>query len=114
MLKTIPFKSFNWISAIRFAALMQLETYNLLKENASVLLEKDFIFKFISKFVYVWLTISSCYGNPFDLSVDSREGCWSTLCVIVAGFDYQRRVLKAFARPGYLHFEDGLVCGIYC
>ena len=42
---------------------MQLETYNLLKENASVLLEKDFIFKFISKFVYVWLTISSCYGS---------------------------------------------------
>ena len=109
VLKTISLKSFNWISATRFAVLMQLETYNFLKENASVLLEKDFIIKFISKFVYIWLTISSCYGSfPLTLVLIVGGMLVNTLCHS-CGFDYQRRVLKTFTGPGYLCFEDGVV-----
>ena len=61
------------------------------------------------KFVYIWLTISSCYGSiPLTLGLIGRDGGLSTLCHS-CGFACQQRVLKTFPGPGYLHSEDGVV-----
>ena len=59
--------------------------------------------------LYIWVTISSCYGsNRLVLVLISRDGGSSTLCHS-CGFPCQRRVLKTFRGPGYLHSNDGLV-----
>ena len=64
---------------------------------------------FTGKFVYIWLTISSCYGSiPLALGLIGRDGGLSTLCHS-CGFACQQRVLKTFPDPGYLHSEDGVV-----
>ena len=61
------------------------------------------------KFVYIWLTISSCYGSiPLALGLIGRDGGLSTLCHS-CGFACQHRVLKTFPGPGYLHSEDRVV-----
>ena len=64
---------------------------------------------FTGKFVYIWLTISSCYGSiSLALELIGRDGGLSTLCHC-CGFACQQRVLKTFPGPGYLHSEDGVV-----
>ena len=64
---------------------------------------------FTGKFVYIWVTISSCYGSiPLALGLIGRDGGLSTLCHS-CGFACQQRVLKTFPSPGYLHSEDGVV-----
>ena len=56
---------------------------------------------FTGKFVYIWLTISSCYGSiPLTLGLIGRDGGLSTLCNS-CGFACQQRVLKTFPGPGY-------------
>ena len=54
--------------------------------------------------LYIWLTISSCYG-PFDLGLIRRDGGLSTLCHSCR-FACQQSVLKTFPGPGSLRFED--------
>ena len=59
--------------------------------------------------LYVWLTISSCYGSiPVALGLIARDGGLSTLCHS-CGFAFQQRVLKTFPVPGYLHSRDEVV-----
>ena len=59
--------------------------------------------------LYIWLTISSCYGSiPLILGLIGREGGLSTLCHN-CGFACQQRVLKTFPGPGYICSEDGVV-----
>ena len=59
--------------------------------------------------LYIWLTISSCYGSiTLTLVLIGREGGLSTLCHS-CGFACQQRVLKTFPGPGYLRSEDGVV-----
>ena len=59
--------------------------------------------------LYVWLTISSCYGPiPLALGLIVRDGGLSTLCHSCK-FAYQQRMLKTFSGHGYRHFEDGVV-----
>ena len=59
--------------------------------------------------LYVWLTISSCYGSiPLALGLIVRDGGLSTLCYSCR-FACQQRVLKTFPDPGNLHSEDGVV-----
>ena len=59
--------------------------------------------------LYVWLTISSCYGSiSLGLGLIVRDGGLSTLCDS-CGFPCQQRVLKTFRGPGYFHTEDGVV-----
>ena len=62
--------------------------------------------------MYIWLTISSCYGSILltlglivDVRVD-REGWWFEHS---CGFACQQRVLKTFPSPDYLRSEDGVV-----
>ena len=63
----------------------------------------------IYKFVYIWLTISSCYGSiPLALGLIGKDGGLNTLCHS-CGFACQQRVLKTFPGPGYLHSKDGVV-----
>ena len=59
--------------------------------------------------LYIWLTISSCYGSislGFVLIV--RNSGLSTICRS-CGFACRQRVLRKFPDPGYLHAEDGVV-----
>ena len=57
--------------------------------------------------LYIWLTISSCYGLiPLALGLIGRDGGLSTLCHS-CGFACQR-VVKTFPRPGYLRCEDDI------
>ena len=64
---------------------------------------------FTGKFVYIWLTISSCYGSiPLTLRLIGRDGGLSTLCHS-CGFACQQRVLQKFPGPGYLRSKDGVV-----
>ena len=59
--------------------------------------------------VYIWLTISSCYGSiPLALGLIGRDGDLSALCHGL-GFACQQRVLKKFPSPGYLLSGDELV-----
>ena len=59
--------------------------------------------------LYIWLTISSCYGStPLALVLIGKDGGLSTLCGS-CGFARQERVLKTFPCSGYLHSEDMLV-----
>ena len=59
--------------------------------------------------LYIWLTISSCYGSiPLALGLKGRDGCLSTLRHSCE-FACQQRVLKTFPGPGYLRSEDGVV-----
>ena len=59
--------------------------------------------------MYVWITLSSCYGSiPLTLGLIGRDGGLSTLCHSF-GFACQQRVLETFPGPGYLRSEDGLV-----
>ena len=59
--------------------------------------------------LYIWLTISSCYGStPLSLVLIGKDGGLSTLCGS-CGFARQERVLKTFPCSGYLHSEDMLV-----
>ena len=61
---------------------------------------------FTGKFVYIWLTISSCYCSiPLALGLMGRDASLSTLCH-GCGFVCQQRVLKAFPGSGSLHSED--------
>ena len=63
--------------------------------------------------LYIWLTISSCYGSlPLVLGLIRRDGGLSTLCHN-CGFPCQQRMLKTFPDPGYLRFEDRVVCSIH-
>ena len=64
---------------------------------------------FTGKFVYIWFTISSCYGSvPLALASIGRDDGLSTLCHSCR-FACQQRVLKTFPGPGYLRFGDGVV-----
>ena len=64
---------------------------------------------FTGKFVYIRLTISSCYGSiPLALKLIWRNGDLSTLSHICR-FACQQRVLRTFRGPGYLCSEDGVV-----
>ena len=64
---------------------------------------------FTGIFVYIQLTISSCYGSlPLTLVLIGSDGGLSTLCHS-CGFACQQRVLKTFFDPGYLPSEDGVV-----
>ena len=57
--------------------------------------------------LYIWLTISSCYGSiPLASGLIGRDGCLSTLCHS-CGLACQQRVLKTFPGPGYLLSKDG-------
>ena len=59
--------------------------------------------------LYVWITISPCHGTICLASGSiGRDGGLSTLCHNCR-FACQKRVLKMFPCPGYLHSEDGLV-----
>ena len=59
--------------------------------------------------LYVWLTISSCYGRiPLGLGLIVRDGGFITLCHS-SGLASHQRVLKMFPGPGYLQLDDGLV-----
>ena len=59
--------------------------------------------------LYVWLTISSCYGSiPLGLGLIRRDGGLNTLCQI-CGLAFQQRVLKTFPGSGYLQSEDKVV-----
>ena len=59
--------------------------------------------------LYIWLTISSCYGSiPLTLGLIRKDNGLSTLCHS-CGFVCQQRVLKTFPCPGYLCSEDGVV-----
>ena len=59
--------------------------------------------------LYVWLTISSCYGSiPLGLGLVGRYTGFSTLCHS-CGLAFQQSVLKAFPASGYLHSEDEVV-----
>ena len=59
--------------------------------------------------LYVWLTISSCYGSiPLALGLIVRDGGWSTVCHSW-GFACQQRDIKTFPDPGYLHSKDRAV-----
>ena len=59
--------------------------------------------------LYIWLTISSCYGSlPLALGLIGTGSGLSTLCHSY-GFACQQRVLKTFLGPSYLHSEDGVV-----
>ena len=61
------------------------------------------------KFVYIWLTISSCCGSiPLTLGSIGRDGGLSTLCHSCR-FACKQRMLKTFPGPGYIRSEDGLV-----
>ena len=63
----------------------------------------------IYKFVYIWFTISSCYGSILlALGLIGKDGGLNTLCHS-CGFACQQRVLKTFPGPGYLHSKDGVV-----
>ena len=54
--------------------------------------------------MYVWLTISSCYGSiPLVLGLIGRDGGLSALCHSCE-FACQQRVLKTFPGPGCLRF----------
>ena len=64
---------------------------------------------FSGKFVCIWLTISSCYVSiSLTLVLIGRDGGLSTLCHSYL-FDYQQRMLKTFAGPGFLCSEDEVV-----
>ena len=68
-----------------------------------------YIYKYILVNLYIWLTISSCYGSiPLALGLIGRDGGLSTLCHSCR-FACQQRVLKTFPGPGYLRSEDGVV-----
>ena len=59
--------------------------------------------------VYIWLTISSCYGSiPLALGLRGSDDGLSTLCHSCR-FACQQRVLKTFSGPGYLHSDKGVV-----
>ena len=59
--------------------------------------------------LYVWLTISCCYGSiPLALGSIVRDGGFTTLCQS-CGFPCQQRVLKTFPCFGYLHSDYGVV-----
>ena len=61
------------------------------------------------EYLYVWLTISSCYGSiPLALGLTLRDGGLRTLCHS-CGFACQQRVLKMFSGLGSLHSDDGVV-----
>ena len=64
---------------------------------------------FTGKFVYILVTISSCYGSvPLAFVLIGWDGGLNTLCY-GCGFVCQQRVLKTFPGPGYMHSEDGVV-----
>ena len=68
-----------------------------------------YIYIYTGKFVYIWLTISSCYGSiPLTLGLIGRDGGLNTL-VSWLEFACQQRVLKTFPGPGYLCSKDGVV-----
>ena len=57
--------------------------------------------------MYIWLTISSCYGSiPLALGLIGRGGGLSTLCHSCR-LACQQRVLKMFPGPGCVRSEDG-------
>ena len=61
------------------------------------------------EYLYVWLTISSCYGSmPLDLELIVRDGGLRNLCHSWV-FACQQRVLKTSIGPIYLQSEDGVV-----
>ena len=60
------------------------------------------------EYLYVWLTISSCYGLiPLGLELIVRDGGLSTLCDSCM-FTCQQRVLKTFSGLGFLFSDDGV------
>ena len=62
------------------------------------------------KFLYICLTISSCYGSiPLAWGLKVRDGGLSNLCHSW-GLICQQRVLKMFPSPGYLFSQYGVVC----
>ena len=64
---------------------------------------------FTGEFVYIWLTISSCYGSiPLTLVLLGRDGGFSTLCHDYR-FACQQGLLKTFPGSDYLRSEDGVV-----
>ena len=64
---------------------------------------------FIGKVVYIWLTISSCYGSLFlTLVLIGKDGSLNTSCHSCV-FYYVQRVLKTFLQASYLRSEDRVV-----
>ena len=61
------------------------------------------------EYLYVWLTISSCYG-PINLAwgLIVRDDGLSPLCHSCR-FDCQKRVLKTFPWPDSFNSDDGVV-----
>ena len=81
----------KYISVINIYVHMYVYINNIYSEDGVVRLCHSLVN------LYIWLTISSCYGSiPLTLV----HGC---------GFTCQQRVLKTFPGPGYLHSEDGVV-----
>ena len=82
--------------------LYQLHTYN------KILLQLSNLHMWLVN-LYIWLTISSCYGSiPLTLGLIGRDGGLSTL-YHSCGFACQQRVLKTFPDSGYLRSENGVV-----
>ena len=60
-------------------------------------------------YLYILVTISSCYGSILLFSgLIERDGGLSTLCHS-CGCSCQQRVLKTLPDPGYRRYEDGVV-----
>ena len=60
-------------------------------------------------YLYILITISSCYGSILLFSgLIERDGGLSTLCHS-CGCSCQQRVLKTLPDPGYRRYEDGVV-----
>ena len=61
------------------------------------------------KFVYISLTISSCYcWIPLTLGLIGKDSGLSSLCHSW-GSPCQQKVLKTFPGNGYIHYEDCVV-----
>ena len=115
VLKALSFKRLSWISVTKFAELIQFaqnpkfrRPWTFSRENLVFhWRKKDFIFQFhlyfsanfafyfLVSYIYIWLTISSCYGSiPLTLGLIVRDGGLSTLvsclqvCLSVEGSKY--------------------------
>ena len=86
---------------------MKLQVFKL--HNKVSLHNKAIFISYLESYIYIWLTISSCYGSiPLGFGLIGMDGGLSTLCHS-CGFACQQRMLKTFLGPGYLPSEDGVV-----
>ena len=101
VLKALSFKRLSWISVTKFAELIQFaqnpkfrRPWTFSRENLVFhWRKKDFIFQFhlyfsanfafyfLVSYIYIWLTISSCYGSiPLTLGLIEGDGGLCTRC----------------------------------